>query len=103
MKFRKAVAAACCEGTLVYTLLETDLDRCESIGLSATLWITATSPSNLALPVHRPHNTYDANIFYVTRRVQTISAPQSLSEPDSHTNDIVDRMEECRCLVPGEC
>ena len=73
---------------------KSELGRCETMGLSAAPRVTATSPSNLALPVHRPLHTYDTNIFYVTGRAQTISAPQSLSEPESHTNDIVDRMEK---------
>ena len=82
MSLKKAVAAACCEGTLVYTLArqrakagrlyvrmssveccsKSDLDRCETIVLSATPRVTATSPSNLALSAHRPLHVYGTNM-----------------------------------------
>ena len=88
MRLEKAVAAPCCEGTLVYTLarqrakagrlyvrmngFDSDLGRCETIGLSATHQVTATSPSNLALPVHRPLHVYDTYTIYGTKRARTI-------------------------------
>ena len=83
--------------------VDSDLGRCETIGLSATPQPTTTSPSNLALPAHRPALIYDTYILYGAKRVQNNSAPQSLSEPGSHTNGIVNRMKECRRLVPDSC